>query len=442
MLHAGRLVPDRLILSHEEQLERLAKEVPEAVEAAVLAGDPCLDRIQASIPLRHQYRYALGADEDTTVVVVSSTWRAGSLINTWPTLFRQLQAELPLDSYLVVGVLHPHIWFAHGQAQVRSWLAECERAGLRLIRPEEGWQAALVAADVVIGDYGAVTCYATALDVPLALAAFAEEAVAAGSPVDLLGQCAPGLDTGSAIRPQLEQVVSEYRSGRYAPVANLITSQPGESGQRLRTVFYELMKLEEPSSEVPVPPLPIMSVCSRLGRSRATAAFVDGCVEDDNTARVRRLPADVLIGRTDGQAPPDGAHLVVGFQHPIRSLRTNADILFCHEEELTTSVRLWWSETLRESPGTTLAAMATTSGECLLAGRGIDPVRITPAGTEYAAAPDPMIWASVYYLWLISGGKHHQPPTDLVARTASGEYRARQEPCDPPEASSSSSTRC
>ncbi|SDZ07313.1 hypothetical protein SAMN05216215_104526 [Saccharopolyspora shandongensis] len=81
---------------------------------------------------------------------------------------------------------------------------------------------------------------------------------------------------------------------------------------------------------------------------------------DESVARVRRLPADVLIGRTDGPAPPGGAHLVVGFQHPIRSLRTNADILFCHERELTTSVRLWWDETLRESPGTTLAAAITT----------------------------------------------------------------------------------
>ncbi|MFC7740294.1 hypothetical protein ACFQXA_03960 [Nocardiopsis composta] len=63
---------------------------------------------------------------------------------------------------------------------------------MRLIPPEQGWQAALVAADAVIGDHGSVTYYAAALGRPVLLAAFDEGEVLPGSHIDLLGRAAPG----------------------------------------------------------------------------------------------------------------------------------------------------------------------------------------------------------------------------------------------------------
>src|SRR5207249_12258290 len=59
LLHNGRLVPSTIVLSHTEQLDRLARACPEAVGAALVAGDPCFDRMLASRPLRETYRQAL-----------------------------------------------------------------------------------------------------------------------------------------------------------------------------------------------------------------------------------------------------------------------------------------------------------------------------------------------------------------------------------------------
>ncbi|MGB6164186.1 MAG: hypothetical protein WBF75_16765 [Pseudonocardiaceae bacterium] len=160
------MIPQALVLSHTEQLDRLAGAVSEALPNAVVAGDPRFDRITASTGLRARYRAALGIVEHERLVVVSSTWSSRSLFGSWPDLFRQLLAELPVDRYRVADVLHPHIWYGHSRLQVRLWLADCLRAGLLLVPPAEGWSAALIASDLVVGDHGAVTCYGAAIDNP------------------------------------------------------------------------------------------------------------------------------------------------------------------------------------------------------------------------------------------------------------------------------------
>lgn len=90
--------------------------------------------VLASLKLREHYRQALETAGDRTPVVVTSTWS-------------------------------PYRW------QVRAWLTGCVRADLGLLPQEESWRAALVAADVVIGDYGSVTGYAAGIGVPVLLTA-------------------------------------------------------------------------------------------------------------------------------------------------------------------------------------------------------------------------------------------------------------------------------
>src|SRR5215475_14579260 len=64
LLHKGRLIPSTLVLSHSEQRKRLARACPEALPAALIAGDPCFDRILLSRPLRETYRHAFGLADD------------------------------------------------------------------------------------------------------------------------------------------------------------------------------------------------------------------------------------------------------------------------------------------------------------------------------------------------------------------------------------------
>ncbi|MFB9903094.1 hypothetical protein [Allokutzneria oryzae] len=334
LLHEGHVVADALVLSHTEQLDRLRTSVPQAVPAAIVAGDPCLDRIRASRPLRERYRAALGVRPDQKLVVVSSTWSARSLFGSWPDLFRQLLAELPVDDYRVAAILHPHVWFGHGPHQVRLWLADCLRAGLTLVPPLEGWGAALVAADLVIGDAGATTTYGAALDRPVLLAAFPEEDVAQGSCVDVLGATAPRLDPGRSLRAQVDQTLAAFVPGALQKVTDLVSSYPDEAAIRLRARAYQLLDLPEPDHGVQVPPLRLEpSTKDEVTAYRVTTEF-----DASATVTVTRYPADVFRGRLLAEPSLADPHLVVHAEHPDRALRSAADIVFCRDEAQTASL--------------------------------------------------------------------------------------------------------
>ncbi|OLF11685.1 hypothetical protein BLA60_12210 [Actinophytocola xinjiangensis] len=227
LVQDGTVVPRAIVLSHDTELERLAATVPDAVGAAVVAGDPCYDRLIASRPNRNRYREMLGAPSRTSIVLVSSTWGANSLFGRSPDLIARLLAELDTDRHTVCAVLHPNIWYAHGPAQVRLWLADCLRAGLRLVPPAAGWQQALLAADVVIGDHGAVSGYAASLGLPTLLAAFPEDDVVTGSAIEALGATAPRLDLTGPLEPN-----SGRRSARPATTARCATWRPRSPAAR------------------------------------------------------------------------------------------------------------------------------------------------------------------------------------------------------------------
>ena len=422
LLHDGEVVPEAIILSHDEQLGRLADEVPQALPRAVVAGDPCFDRLRLSVPLRGRYRRAFGVADGQKLVVVSSTWFSRSSFGSWPDLFRRLMAELPVDRYRVAGILHPNLWYGHGPFQVRLWLADCIRAGLMLVPPVEGWGAALIAADYVIGDHGAVTCYGAALDKPILLASFPDDDVAAGSCVDLLGKVAPRLDRDRSLLRQIEDAGAEFTSGRYDEVAGLITSRPGEAADRLRAVCYRLMDLPEPDIDPPVAPLTVdtLAQTTAAGSSRMFALLVAGTITDTGSVTLRRHAADALRGRrTDDEPRLLDPHLLAHVEHPTRSLRTTAGIVFCYQEDLPGPAPRWLDDTLASHPAAFLAAIVTDAGECLVRSRDGDEFLLSP---RQGSPLDPLCGASAVYLWLTSPHRHRDPPTSLRIDAGNGQH--------------------
>jgi hypothetical protein len=198
------------------------------------------------------------ADGQKTVVV-SSTWTSQSAFGRHPDLFEQLTAELPPDQYRVVALLHPNIWCNHGAWQVRAWLADCVRAGLVLVPPEEGWRAALVAADVVIGDYGSVTQYASAIGTPVLLAAAPDDDLLPGSPAAEVKRIAPQLRMDCPLLFQVQLATDALTPS--TGIAELLTSKPGQAGRILRHTMYQLLGLSEPPRGVRIsavsPPEPM-----------------------------------------------------------------------------------------------------------------------------------------------------------------------------------------
>ncbi|WP_222623304.1 hypothetical protein [Streptomyces armeniacus] len=262
LVHRGRLVPAALPLTHRDELAILRESCPEAVPVAVVAGDVCFDRLVTSVPWRSAYRRALGVRPDQKLVVLTSTWQPESVLGTHPDLLDRLVRELPRTQYRVAAVLHPNIWGVHGAWQVQAWLADCLREGLLLLPPEEGWRAALVSADAIIGDHGSVTSYGAAIGCPVMLTASGREGfLRPGSLADVVRQEAAHLCTDMPLTPQMEEIANGHHSCRQKMVSALITSVPGQAAGILRRTMYRLLDLPEPGrapTNAPVPlPVPV-----------------------------------------------------------------------------------------------------------------------------------------------------------------------------------------
>ncbi|GGN59096.1 hypothetical protein GCM10010112_13630 [Actinoplanes lobatus] len=227
---------DRVIaLSHPGQ----RKWMSEGRDRAVVVGDPCWSRMRASRHRRDTYRAAFGA-EGRRLVVLASTWGPESLLGAAPGLPEKLVAELPMDEYRIVAVLHPGIWAAHGPWQVRAWLA---RADVRVPAPDSDWQAALLAADCVIADHGSAAGYAALAGVPVLLGPRGSATTVPGSIADHLAQRCPRIGVG--LRSQIDTAGPPE------------LEPPMEAAAPLRSLLYSLMDLAEPSSPAEFPPLPV-----------------------------------------------------------------------------------------------------------------------------------------------------------------------------------------
>ena len=255
LVYHGRVVPSAIVVSSEAHLAHLRRSCPEAAAAAVVAGDPCYDRLAVSLPSRAAYRAALGTG-DRVLVAASSTWGPGSLLGDHPGLLPRLAAELPAREYQVAAVLHPNIYAWHGRRQILSWYAGCLQRDVVIVPPQEGWRAVLAAADVLLGDGGSVTTYAAAGGVPVLLASSPRTKIEPGSPPAVVSRIAPRLRWQEPLVPQLGGAVTAWEVGDHAAVAAKVTDVPGQSARLIRQMMYRLMGLPEPGSIAQATPVP------------------------------------------------------------------------------------------------------------------------------------------------------------------------------------------
>ncbi|MFD5464444.1 hypothetical protein ACFWIQ_16705 [Kitasatospora sp. NPDC127059] len=253
----GRLVPSSFALAHREELDELGRSCPEALPIAEVVGDPCYDRIAAALPHREYYRTALGLRPEEKLVLVSSTWGAGSLFTRLDAVLPRLTTELPRPGYRTALLTHPNIAAAHSPWQVRSWATATGRGAVSVLPPEADWRPLLVAADFVIGDHGSVTLYGAMTGVPVLLAEFPHRNVNPRSPSAQLARTAPALAPGHPLTDQLAYAAEQYRPEEYAAIADRISSEPGRFDRNARRLLYRVLGLGQPAHSPAAPPLPL-----------------------------------------------------------------------------------------------------------------------------------------------------------------------------------------
>ncbi|MBE9373240.1 CDP-glycerol glycerophosphotransferase family protein [Saccharopolyspora sp. HNM0983] len=380
-------------MAHHEQRERLRAAVPEAAERAFVSGDPCYDRLRASLPMRHRYRRALGADDERTVVALCTTWRPDSLLGSQFGLYEQLLAELDVDRYRVLAIIHPNVSAHHDPETVHRMLAPHVRSGLLLVAPERGWRAAVAAADVLIGDHSSVTAYAAGAGVPVLFGHFPDHAVAPDSAVAALGARAPRLRRDQPLPPQLRKAMTSAAGQHEAH--RLITSCPDGAAERVRARCYAMLGLDEPRGEPPVPADPPTGLPTGRLRWRPSALYATGELRPGPDLRVHRLRAEML----SPHQVPSGAHLLTTVTHPGRRLSAAADVLVLDDaDDWGPHAEHWLRDALRTRRGLQLAA-AVDDTSCTVRTRDGEQVRLTdPTGDS-----DPALFASAAHRWLAAG---------------------------------------
>jgi hypothetical protein len=362
--------------AHPDQRDQLAATHPEAARRTVIVGDPTYDRIRACLSLRDQYRRALGVRPGGRLTVLSSTWGRGSLLGRHPDLPVRLLAELPADEHQVALIVHPNVWYGHGPWQVRSWLADARDAGLRLIPPDTGWQAALIAADTLIGDHGSVTVYGAAIGRPVLLASFGDETVP-GTPLAEFGRRAPRLDPDSALRPQVESAAAD------TPLTSIAAGMFATTGRTdLSDLLYSVLELPPPDGAARARALPDPHADG--GPHTVASYIVFTSVGGDGEITLSRHPA--AAGAPADAWPGAVRHLCAGEHEPDRLLPGNASVLYRRGPATADDGRAWAAAALRGHPGAQLAAAATPDG-CVAATRGgHDITAVTAAPTSLAAS--------------------------------------------------------
>ncbi|MGW4131242.1 hypothetical protein [Amycolatopsis japonica] len=383
LVRDGRVVPAMVALSHPEQRAHLREAGPEAAARAVMVGDPCHDRLRAGIHRAPAYRAAFGA-HGHTLVVIASTWGPGSLLGTVPDLPLRLVSELEYDGYRCCAVLHPGITSAHSPWQVDAWLSEARQAGLQVLPPEAGWQAALTAASCVISDFGSLALYAAAVDRPLLLIGDGGETVVPGSPIAALAERTARLDPDEALGPQIDLAIRRHSPGDHAAVVKQAVGAADLSAELLRPRLYRLMKLSEPATEASFPPHDVPDV-----EPREVATFVVGTEETGAATKIVRFPS---TGRRHDLADK---HLVAHeTRATLRQLSTARIVYRRLDDHDVDHFPRWSEEILRQWPDAAVAAATVGRSTCLVRTR--DGVRRELTLTDRTI--DPLIGASLVYL--------------------------------------------
>lgn len=396
LTHRGRVVPTMIGLSHESQLERLVRACPEAAPRARVIGDWCFDRIRVSLARRDRYRQHLGVTHGQRLVVVNSTWSRHSLLGLHPDLPLELVTALPADEYAVAVVMHPNVWARHSPGAVLQRLEPAMRAGLRVIPPEEGWRAAIIAGDLVVGDHGSTTYYSAALDRVMLLAATGLDELDPDSPIAAFARSAPRLDPDGDLYAQLRAATAAHVPGQYRTTTAQNLGAQGLSGRIVTEALYGPLARRgvRPSVRDPEPPpVPDPAPVRRPG---PMTFDVEGGLGADRTVHLRRFP---VVSRHHREAR--GFYAVDEAEtSPLWPLSAEVMVRTVADAELTPAD--WLEATVKRYPGLTVAVASLGEDRCLVRLR--DGRLLEAHAPERWGAPravlDPVLLGAAVNVWL------------------------------------------
>jgi hypothetical protein len=377
----GVVIPAIIGVSHPRQARQIRRSCPATADRVRLIGDPTFDRMAASWVMRREYRRALGVDDGRRLVVVSSTWGQHSLLGKMQNFVHVLVAQLPMDEFQVALVLHPNIWVGHIPYNVSELFRDARDGGLLLIPPDLGWRAALIAADLVLGDHGSVTFYGAALRRPTAQVVDGSAELDPDSALALFCRNAIRLDRWGGLRDQLASLTRDYDPLLIEQVSEEAIGARNQSWQIIHDTIYELLDLTPPDRTPRMLPIPLpQPMMPGTTTSFLTSAYVDA---RSRSVFLARFPGSLSERHRPPNDPTDYFRVVDACEVH-QPTCDNADVFVNQDPLPENDAYTWMNDTARDYPSAKVVAAATESA-CLIwlrnrYGRPNVHIRVTTVG--------------------------------------------------------------
>jgi hypothetical protein len=286
----GRVVPDHIGISDECLLPQLEAVCPEAVDRVFVMGDPAWDRMVAGRRLRERLRARLGVRPGQRVVVVNTTWNDDtSLWGQGDHVLQRLLAQLPADEFRVLLITHPNLHAQHSRYHLEGLLADARAAGLLSVVPYSDWHAAVLVADVAVGDHGSVSVYLAALGVPFLRAGDGVAELVTGSTTRRFHDETTALDVRGDLHKLLDSTTTPDEAAVRAAGAPLFRHQ-GQALDLLQRKVYQVLGLTPEGRPRPKPLAPVFVRPTHPCTAHHVVAAVD---ERAAEVVLRRFPAAV-----------------------------------------------------------------------------------------------------------------------------------------------------
>ncbi|MCB9890091.1 MAG: hypothetical protein H6832_05855 [Planctomycetes bacterium] len=230
-----------MLEASESNRVRVAERDPVLASAIRVVGSLHDDRLLAKLSERDRIRNESGYAASDRVVLVQSTWGPHCLFRT---VGEQLLEQLArcTDTEFVLSV-HPHEYRPTGDGTA-SWgarLTELDLPNVRVRDPKEPWIPSLVAADAVITDHTSLVIYAALAHKPTLWTDVPEQLVQEGTALARLRSMSPVWKPETPLGEALGKTIRDYPYDALTELASELNSCPGEAGERIRAVAYELL---------------------------------------------------------------------------------------------------------------------------------------------------------------------------------------------------------
>ncbi|TCO55160.1 hypothetical protein [Actinocrispum wychmicini] len=390
LTYRGVVIPTVIGVSHRDQIDQIKSWCPAAADRAQVIGDPTYDRMAASVVNRRDYRRALGVGDDRQLVVVSSTWGQHSLMGQTEDFVQRLVAQLPVDEFQVALVLHPNIWTGHITYNVKEIFREARAGGLLLIPPDKGWRAALIAADLVLGDHGSTTFYGAVLRRPAAQVVDGLAELDPDSALAMFCHSTVRLDRWGGLHDQVAALIRDHRPMMAERVTRAGVAARTRSLEIIHDIIYDLLDLDPPEPTPwmwpvdPPQPYPRGTTTSFL-----TSAFVD---VRNKRVFLARLPG-MLAERHRSPSDTTDWFRVVEAREVHRPACENADVYVNLEPLSDGDAYAWTRNMARTYGGAKVVASATNTG-CVI---WLHDTYFKMSGVDTFAA------AAAVYGWVVTG---------------------------------------